>query len=456
VTRAATLRKGSDMKNDRTDRQPGITRREFAGAVASVTALTIVPRHVLGSPRKSAPSEKLNIACIGVGGKGFDDVRNVSTENIVALCDVDDKRGAAAFDMFPKARRYHDFRRMLDKGEKSIDAVVVATPDHVHIPASVMAMRMGKHVYCEKPLGHNIHEVRVAAEVAGIRRVATQMGNGAHSGYNYRSVVALVKAGTIGEVREVHTWCDKAWAPGDRPKNRPPVPKHLKWDLWLGPAPVRPYHPCYHPLAWRQWWDFGNARLGDMGCHMIDLPFTALDLKYPLTVETEGPKVHKESGPLWLISKWTFPKRGDLPPVELTWYDGNKRPPLQKKHNMPDYPEGVLFVGSKGMLLADYGHFKLYPEKTFAGVRRPPLRPRSIHHQQEWITACKTGSPTGCHFGYSGPLTETVLLGTVAHRAGKKLEWDAETLKVTNCPEANRFIRRENRRGWALWKGSRT
>ena len=438
------------MKKSKTNCKSRITRREFTGAVASVTALAIVPRHVLGGPG-TPPSEKLNIACIGVGGKGYDDVRNVSTENIVALCDVDTQRAADAFKMFPEARRYGDFRRMLDKEEKNIDAVVVATPDHVHIPASVMAMKTGKHVYCEKPLGQNIQEIRVATDVARKSGVATQMGNGAHSGYNYRSVVALIKAGTIGEVKEVHTWCDQAWAPGDRPKETPPVPEHLKWDLWLGPAPYRPYHPCYHPLGWRQWWDFGNGRLGDMGCHMIDLPFSALDLKYPLTVETESSApAHKESAPRWLISKWTFPQRGDLPPVELTWYDGDKRPPLQKEHNMPDWPEGVLFVGSKGMLIAEYGKFKLYPEDKFADVKRPQLFPRSIHHAQEWITACKTGSPTGCHFGYSGPLTETVLLGTVAHRAGMKLEWDPVNLKATNCPEADRFIRREYRKGWTL------
>ncbi len=395
-------------------------------------------------------NEKLNIACIGVGGKGYDDVMNVSTENIVALCDVDDKRAAAAFNSFPKAKKYHDFRKMLDKEAMNIDAVVVATPDHVHIPASVMAMKMGKHVYCEKPFGQNIHEIRLATKVARRYGVATQLGNGAHSGYNYRSMVALIKAGTIGEVKEVHCWCDQAWSPGDRPTYNPPVPKHLKWDLWLGPAPVRPYHPTYHPLGWRQWWDFGNARLGDMGCHMIDLPFSALDLKYPLTVEAQSAQpAHKESGPPWLISKWTFPKRGDLPPVELTWYDGGKRPPLQKEHKMPDWPEATIFVGSKGMLIADYGKFKLYPEEKFADVKRPRL-PRGLPHMQEWVTACKTGSPTGCHFGYSGPLTETVLLGIVAYRAGKKLEWDAKNLKVTNCPEANRFIRREYRKGWTL------
>ena len=430
----------------------GLTRRGVAGAAAAGAALTVVPRRVLGGPGATAPSDRLRIAGIGVGGRGAVLFREIGDEEVVALCDVDVNRAAETFKRFPRAKVYRDFRRMLDEEAKRIDAVVVATTDHVHVPASVMAMNRGRHVYCEKPLGQNVREIRLATGVAAKTRVATQMGNGAHTGPNYRALVALVKAGTIGEVREVHCWSDQAWAPGDRPKHSPPVPEHLDWDLWLGPAPVRPYHPCYHPQGWRQWWDFGNARLGDMGCHMIDLPFSALDLKYPLTVEAESEKpAHPESGPPWLVSRWTFPARGDLPPVTLTWHDGGKRPPLQKAHDMPDWPEATLFVGSKGMLIADYGRFKLYPEEKFEGVRRPQV-PALSSHLQEWIAACKTHDPTrpGCHFGYAGPLAETVLLGTVAFRAGRKLEWDAENLKVTNCPEAQRFVQRENRTGWEL------
>jgi len=429
-----------------------LNRRDLlrgSAAGAALACFAVVPRHVLGGAAHTPPSEKVNLAFIGVGNRGWQLIRGMADQNVVALCDVDAKYLAEAASHFEKAKTYRDFRRMLDAENKTIDAVVVASTDHTHIPASVMAMKMGKHCYTEKPMGHNIHEVREATQVARRYGLATQLGTGAHSGYNYRSMVALIKAGTIGEVREVHCWCDQAWAPGDRPKDRPPVPEHLDWDLWLGPAPYRPYHPCYHPKGWRNWWDFGNGRLGDMGCHMIDLPFSALDLKYPLTVEALGPKAHPESSPPWLICRWTFPARGNLPPVELTWYDGDKRPPLQKAHNMPDYPEGALFVGSKGMLIADYGRFKLYPEDKFAGVKRPPL-PRGKSHAEDWLSACKTGRPTGCNFGYSGPLTETVLLGTVAHRAGRKLEWDAENMKVTNCPQANRYIRRQYRRGWAL------
>ncbi len=314
---------------------------------------------------------------------------------------------------------------------------------------------MGKHVYCEKPLGQNITEVRFATKVARETGMVTQMGNGAHTGYNYRSVAQMIKNGIIGQVKEVHCWCDEAWPPGDRPKYNPPVPKHLKWDLWLGPAQVRPYHPTYHPMGWRQWWEFGNGRIGDMGCHMIDLPFMALDLKSPLTVEAYSAKpAHKESAPGWMICEWTFGARGELPPVHLTWYDGNagKRPSLQKEHHMPDWPEATLFVGSKGMLIADYGHFKLYPEDRFEGVRRPRV-PRKPSHTDDWVEACKSNDPLrpGTNFSYSGPLTETVLLGVAAYRAGEKLSWDSENLKITNNPQAERFIRRdEYRKGWTL------
>ena len=427
-----------------------ITRRQFASAAAAAASLTIVPSSVLAASGKQAPSDKLNIACIGAGGRGYANLMNVKGENIVAFCDVDDKRAAPTYKEFPEVKRYYDFRKLLDKERKNIDAVVISTTDHVHIPASVMALKRGMHVYCEKPLGHNIGEVREAAKVAKRYGLATQMGNGAHSGYNYRSVVQMIKSGVIGDVTEAHCWCDESWPSKNRPTETLPVPKTLKWDLWLGPAPWRPYHRCYLPLAWRGWWDFGNGRIGDMGCHMIDLPFTALDLKYPLTVESRrSSPIYKESAPRWLISKWTYPKRGDLPPVTLTWYDGNQRPPLQKKHNMPDWPEATIFVGTKGMMIADYGRFKLLPEKNFKGVRRPRIANLMSHHA-EWIKACKTGSPTGCDFAYAGPLTETVLLGAVACRAGKKLEWDAKNLKATNCPEADEFIKRVNRKGWEL------
>ncbi|MHC4250957.1 MAG: Gfo/Idh/MocA family protein [Planctomycetota bacterium] len=438
------------MEKDRADRRSGITRRRFLGAAASATALTIVPRRVLGGPGESAPSEKLNVAAIGVGKKGIDDVRMAAHHNIVALCDVDSEWAAPTFKLFPKAKRYSDYRVMFERERKSIDAVIIATPDHHHVPAAIMAMRRGKHVYCEKPFGQNIAEIRQATRVAREMKVATQLGNMAHSGHNYRRVEKMVKEGVIGEVREAHCWCDKAWGNHDRPRNRPPVPPHLKWDLWLGPAPVRPYHPCYHPGSWRNWWDFGSGRLGDMGCHMIDMPFMALDLKYPLTVEAEsGHPPHKESTPVWLISKWTFPARGKMPPVTLTWYDGDKRPALQKQHDMPDWPEASLLVGSKGMIIVDYSRHKLFPEERFPR-RKLHSFGRTLNHMDQWLAACRDGRKTGTNFDYAGPLTETVLLGTVAFRTGEKLTWDAENLRVMNCPRANRLLRRENRKGWEV------
>jgi predicted dehydrogenase len=450
-----------------TSSETRLRRRDFlqkSAAGAALARLAAVPRHVLGGAGHTPPSEKVNLACIGVGNRGWQLVQGMQHHNIVALCDVDEKYLGKASERYPGARKYNDFRKLLDWEENNVDAVVVATPDHVHVPATVMALKMGKHCYTEKPLGHNVYEVREATRVARRYGLATQLGNTWHSAHIFRSVVELIRGGTIGEVKEVHAWCDNEWeapprvAAGDgsrrgrdRPKETPPVPAYLDWDLWLGPAPYRPYHPCYHPVQWRSWWDFGNGRLGDMGCHLIDLPFTALDLRHPLTVEADGPPAHPESAPPWLISKWTFPARGDQPPVELTWYDGNKRPELLKEVAPPDsnYPWYVLLVGAEGMLIAGMDTFRLYPEEKFAGLRRPRL-PQGPSHADQWLAACKTGTPAGTHFGYSGPLTETVLLGTVAYRAGQKLEWDAENLRVTNCPEAQRFIRRATRQGWTL------
>lgn len=438
------------MKTDRKTRFP---RRGFMGSAAAMAAAVIVPRSVLGGPGRTPPSDKFNIAGIGAGGRGYFVLQDAAAANVIALCDVDTKRADKTFRRYPAAKRFRDYRVLMERMKKQLDAVVIAAPDHHHIPASIMAMRMGLHVYCEKPLGQNIFEIRKAAKIARETGMVTQMGNGAHSGPNYRSVVRMVKDGIIGEVREAHSWCDEAWEPGDRPKHRPPVPDHLDWNLWIGPAPMRPYHPTYHPQGWRSWWDFGNGRIGDMGCHMLDLPFSALDLKFPQTVEAESHRpARKESTTKWLIARWTFAARGNLPPVKLTWYDGGKRPPLQKKHSMPDWPEASLFVGSKGMLIADYGRFKLFPEEKFKHFRRPRI-PRKPSHMNDWIEACKANDPSrpGSNFSYSGPLTETVLLAIVAYRAGEKLSWDARNMKITNCPRANRFTHRASyRKGWTI------
>ncbi len=402
-----------------------------------------------------SPNEKLSIAGIGVGGRGADDINGVSDENIVALCDVDERNAARTFERFPTARKYHDFREMLEK-EKHIDAVVVATPDHTHAPAAVMAMKLGKHVYCEKPLTHSIYEARLMRETAAKQKVATQMGIQGHSYDGHRRAVELLHAGAIGPVREAHVWSDRPiWPQGiDRPKDTPPVPAHLKWELWLGPAPWRPYHPSYAPFNWRGWWDFGTGALGDMGCHNMDVVFWGLKLGDPTSAEAEVSDVHAETAPKSSIVRWQFPARGALPPVGLTWYDGGKKPPKELADGQELPTNGALLVGEKGKLLSPDWHadqFKLLPESEFKDFKGPaPTFPRSADHHKEWIAACKGGVPAMANFDYSAPLTEAVILGNVAIRAGKKIEWDAANLKVTNCPEANQFIRREYRKDWTL------
>ena len=317
------------MKKEKDTRKSRISRRDFMGASVAAAAFTIVPRHVLGGSGNTAPSEKLNIAGIGVGGQGAGDLGNVSSENIVALCDVDWRHAAGTFKRYPKARQYRDFRKMLDKENKNIDAVVVATPDHTHAVASMMAIKMGKHVYCEKPLAHDIFEVRKLTEAAREHKVATQLGNQGQATEGTRLVCEFIWDGAIGPVREVHSWCNRPISPRgqDRPKETPPVPDGLSWDLWLGTAPKRPYHSCYLPFSWRGWWDFGTGVLGDIGCHQFAPIFRALKLGYPTSVEACSSGVNSETAPLASIVRYEFPARGDMPPVKLTWYDGGLMPP---------------------------------------------------------------------------------------------------------------------------------
>jgi predicted dehydrogenase len=399
---------------------------------------------------EKSPNEKLNLAFVGCGGRGGANIDALRGQNIVALCDADSRRAGQTFERFPKARRFQDFRKMFDQFSRQIDAVVVSAPNHIHAPASVMAMRLGKHVYCEKPLTHSVYEARVMAQVAAEKKVATQMGAQYHSCGNYRRAIEILQCGAIGPVREVDVWTTAAEGGGDRPKDRPPVPSGLDWDLWLGPAPHRPYHPCYLPRQWHFWWDFGGGVLGNVGCHYMDLPFWALNLRHPSSIETEGPPVHPETTPRTMTIRYEFAARGAMPPVKLTWYQG-RRSPRVETDKVPAWDTGFLFGGEQGMLLVDYDRRLLLPEAKFAGFQPPkPSIPDSIGHYAEWVAACKTGGPTGCNFDYSGALTEMVLLGNVAFRIGKKLQWDAADLKATNWPEADRFIRREYRKGWTL------
>jgi len=427
------------------------TRRQFLQTASAIGTTGYWTGRLAGDVRKTAANDRLHVGIIGISGQGTYNVNELAKTDaaIVALCDVyENFKGVVAIrERFPEAKFYTDFRKMIDA--KGLDAVLVATPDHTHAPATLMALNAGLHVYCEKPLTHTVSEARLVAETAAKHKRVTQMGTQIHAGNNYRRVVELIQHGAIGPVREVHVWCAKVHAGGDRPKDTPPVPEGLHYDLWLGPAPYRPYHSAYIPFHWRGWWDFGGGTLADMACHYMDLPFWALKLRHPERVSAEGSPVHPESAAQWVIAKWEFPARETLPPVKLTWYDGGKRPRAFADGKLPKWGDGVLFVGEKGMLIADYNKYKLLPEKDFAGFTPPtPFIPNSIGHHKEWVEACKTGGSTTCNFGYSGALTETVLLGNVAYRYGKPFSWDAKSLKAVNEPEADRFIQHHYRTEW--------
>jgi predicted dehydrogenase len=396
-----------------------------------------------------SPNEKLNIGIIGSTGRGGENLKGVSSENIVALCDVDDRLLALASQKYPAAAKFNDFRKMLEE-VKNLDAVVVSTADHCHANATVMALRLGKHVYCEKPLTHTVTEARLVATEAAKAKKATQMGTQIHAGENYRRVVELIQAGAIGPVRRVHVYVKSNYNP--KPDyTAAEIPPGFNWDLWLGPAPQRDYKPIYHPRLWRNFWDFGNGTLGDFGCHHMDLSFWALGLRYPTSVEAHGAPPDADRAPLELSVDYQFPARGVQPPVQLTWYQGDKHPTIFDESGVPKWGSGTLFIGDKGMLAADYDRLVLLPQDQFKDFTPPPPSiSKSIGHHAEWIKACKEGTPTLCNFDYGGALTEAVLLGNAAYRAGKKLEWDAARLAVTNTPDADRYLRHENRKGWEL------
>ncbi len=436
----------------------GLNRREFLrGAACLGSGLVVISNSRL--VRGTEANSRLNIAGIGVGGRGAANINGVASENIVALCDVDHVHSAKTFERFSQAKRYKDFRRMLEEMHEKIDAVVVGTPDHTHAVAGVMAMKLGKHCYCEKPLTHSVYEARVMSDIAREKKLVTQMGTQIHAKGNYRRAVELVQSGAIGAVREVHVWMGANFAgpatptdmtQPDAPTDRPGVPESLDWDQWLGPAPYRPYNKAYAPFGWRYWWNFANGQLGDFFCHYCDLAFWALKLRHPLTVEAKGP-VHPESAARWTIARQEYGRRGDLPAVTLTWYNGGAYPDFMKEKGIPQWGSAVLFMGSDGMLIADYGRHQLLPEDKFAGFKHPePFIADSIGHHREWVEACKTGGPTTCNFDYSGALTEAALLCNVALRTGSKLTWDAKKLKAVGCPEADAFIRRGYRDGWKL------
>jgi len=430
-----------------------VSRRTFlkASTAAAFAAPFINPRWA-----KAGYGEQLNLAVIGVGNRGWDNIQGVKGQNIVALCDVDANYLDAAATHFPAAAKFRDFRRMFDAMAKDIDAVVVSTADHVHAPASAAAMRLGKHVYCEKPLAHTVHEARVLARLAKEHRVATQMGTQIHAESNYRRVVELIRAGAIGPVKEVHVWSNKSWSNG-RKSVGAGAPAALDWDLWLGPSKPQPYCDGVHPANWRRFWEWGTGTLGDMACHHMDLAFWALDLRHPTKVWTEGPSPDDVGTPEWLTVHAEHPASNGRGACTVTWYDGvSNRPPLlsqllRRDGSPVQWGDGNLFVGQKGLLLADYGQYLLLPEDRFEGFTPPaPTISNSIGHYEEWFAACRTGSPTTCNFDYSGALTESVLLGNVAFRASETIEWDAASLRVTNSARADGLIRKDYRAGWEV------
>lgn len=451
-------------------KSPVPTRRRFVRTAASaVFAFHFFRGPLFGA---AAPSNRLNLAGIGVGSMGAVNLKACAGENIAALCDVDRDYAAKTFALYPEAATYRDYRVMLEK-RKDLDAVIIATPDHTHAAIALAAMAAGKHVYCQKPLTHTVGEARAVAEAARRFGVCTQMGNQGHSSEHIRVLKEWIDDGAIGPVREVHAWTDRP-AGGDpwstfavqaRPAETPPVPAGLDWDLWLGPAPARAYHPDYHPMKWRAWCDFGTGPLGDMGCHIIDPPFWALDLGAPTSVEATTTHwenaVSAETFPRASIVRYRFPARGERPPVALTWYDGRLKPPvppeLEAGRELPR--SGALLVGDRGVILhGSHGAsgVRLLPEAKMKSYPRPPKTiPRVAGtHEGDWLRACKAGAggpPASSDFGYGGALTETVLLGVIAQRLpDRRLLWDSARLRFTNSAEADALVHKSYRAGWSL------
>lgn len=460
--------------SNRSENEPVLkqrSRRTFLATAGGIALATIVPRPVLGGAGFVPPSERINLAGIGAGGMGGGDIATLAKlgVNIVALCDVDDERATGSYKAFPRAKRYKDFRAMLDKEAKHIDAVTVGTPDHIHAVATMAALHAGKHVYCQKPLTRTLHECREVTKAAHKAGVVTQMGNQGHATEGARLTNEWLRAGVIGTVREVHVWSDRAgrlWKQGiGRPLGSVQVPRTLDWDLWLGPIQARPYHPAYAPVLWRGWWDFGTGALGDMGCHIIDHPVWALGLGPPTAVEAratldgsvlDGNKPNFETYPIASIIYYDFPERGKQPAVRMTWYDGGLMPPapvgMPANQRLPD--NGVLYLGNKGVMYhASHGGMpQLLPAELHEEAKKVPKTvERSPGHYEEWVAACKGGPRPVSNFDFAGPLTEIVLLGVLALRApGQRLEWDSTKQQVKNVPELNAFVRPDYRKGWSL------
>jgi len=463
-----------------------LTRRQFIYYSALAAGTTALTGYAKPTPNKVAPGDKLRLACVGAGGKGQSDIYCCSTEQIVALCDVDERQAAESRQHCPAAQFYSDWREMLDKEEKNIDAVVVSVPDHMHAIVASHAIALGKHVYCQKPLTQTVYEARYLRKLAKDNGVVTQMGNQGSAADGLRRAVEVVQAGVIGPVRQIHVWSNRPiWPQGiTRPPGEDPIPEGFKWDNWLGPAPARPFKAgVYHPFVWRGWFDFGTGALGDMACHTVNMPFRAAKLGYPSLVElVDHSELNPDTYPKTSKIRIVFPAREGLPETEFFWYDGNPRdqmvkplrpdPELTKDihealEKVPD--SGALLIGDKGQIFSpdDYGtHFliKLKEDKELVNSAQheavkavPETLPRNAHRgdedlrqHQEWIAACKGGPTPYSNFDIAAYLTEIILLGCVALRVGQKLEWDGPNMRATNTKDAAHFVKRANRKGWDL------
>lgn len=422
-------------------------RRDALKTTAALGAGLILLPHARGA---ESPNEKLNVACIGVGGQGESNVNGLASQNLVAFADVDDQRAAKSLAKFPKVKKYRDFRKMLDELHGKLDAVAISTPDHAHFHPAYMAMQYGLHVYLEKPLAHNVWQTRTLTDLARKKKLTTQLGAQRHALANMHRVVELVKSGAIGEVQEVHSWIGGSRGMPKLPDDQPPVPASLDWDLWIGPARFRPYHPTICPYGWRFWWDYGTGETGNWGCHILDIPYWALDLKYPTKVEASGPPVDAERTPTAMHVTYQFPARGKQPPVALHWYHAAKGPEILQKLGLKEAGNNTLFIGSRGMLLCGFGGRQLLPKEKFEGFKVPePFIPDSPGFHKEFIQACKGGPAATCQFDYTGPMAETVLLGNVAYRAGG-FEWDPALLAAKGNDKAQSLLRETFREGWAL------
>jgi predicted dehydrogenase len=471
-------------KPGRTRTEGGISRRSWLGLAAVETALMIVPRHVLGGAGHVAPSGKTTLACIGMGGQGQQNLMSLlefPEIQIIAVCDVNRESADYLSANWSQGRElrssgreparrlveahyaqsqrsgkyrgcsgYSDFRELLIK--EDVDAVMIATPDHTHAVITMAALKRRKHVYCEKPLAYSVEETRVVTETARRVGVATQLGNHRQAMEEAMVVQELIADGAIGPVREVQVWCPaRFWAAAlyeQRPPETPPIPAELDWDLWLGPALQRPYHPAYHPWTWRNWWDFGTGQLGDLGCHKLSNAFKALKLGYPTSVEASSTKLNAETYPLGVLARFEFPKRGSMPPLTISWQDGGLRPPRPPELETDRSLADIIYIGETGKIMGS----RLIPEARQKAYGRPPRTlPRSPGHFREWVEACRGGPPAGSNFvDHSGLLSEVCALGNVAVRVQKKLLWDGPNMKITNDPRATQLLHREYRSGWTL------